>query len=277
MNFTGTGTKLAATDFSRAAKTIGCETAVVQAVVSVEAAGSGFDAKNRLKILPEPHYFHKLLSGAKRAEAVKLGLAYPKWGEQPYDKSQDLRYQRLARMVAIDLEVALDSCSWGLGQIMGANAEVCGYSSARDMVTSFLRGEGAQLDGIVGFIIGNGLASAMVRKDWKAIARGYNGSGYAKNQYDLKLEKAYRSFATGKPSTADPLADGILSIGDVGAVVVELQSVLTARGFSTGGTDGAFGKLTDQAVRQYQKKHKLSADGKVGRNTGRALGLSWAA
>ncbi|EUB97320.1 Protein of unknown function DUF3380 [Rhizobium sp. CF080] len=277
MNFTGTGAKLAGPDFARAAKTIGCETAVVQAVVSVEAAGAGFDANNRLKLLPEPHYFYKLLSGAKRDEAVRRGLAYPTWGEQPYDKTQDLRYERLARMIAIELETALDSCSWGLGQIMGANAETCGYPNARGMVTTFLEGEGAQLDGIVGFIIGNGLSGAMVRKDWKVIARGYNGSGYAKNQYDTKLQKAYLSFAKGQPAGADPLADGVLSMGDAGAVVIDLQKALTARGFATGGIDGAFGKLTDQAVRQFQKVTRLTVDGKVGRNTGRTLGLGWAA
>lgn len=277
MNFTGTGAKLADADYARAAKTIGCEPAAIRAVVSVEAAGAGFDASNRPKLLPEPHYFYKLLSGAKREAAVKAGLAYKTWGEKPYDKTQDLRYARLDRMIDIDLETALDSCSWGLGQIMGNNAETCGYTSAQAMVTAFLSGEGAQLDGIVGFIIGNGLAKALARRDWATFAGGYNGPGYAKNEYDIKLKRAFANFSKSLPIDADPLADGMLSKGDVGDAVVDLQKVLTAKGFATGGLDGAFGALTDQAARQYQKANGLVVDGKVGRGTGRSLGLAWAA
>jgi hypothetical protein len=277
MNFVGTGLRLKATDYERAAKTIGCDVPAVKAVVTVEAAGAGFDAKNRLKLLPEPHYFYKLLSGAKREEAIDAGLAYKNWGERPYDTTQDARYARLERMMEIDPETALDSCSWAIGQIMGANAEVCGFKNAQDMVTTFLEGEGRQLDGIVGFIIGKGLARALVRKDWAAFAKGYNGSAYAKNQYDVKLANAYRKHAALQPVAADPLADGFLSIGDVGEAVRELQAALTLAGFSTGGTDGAFGRLTDQAARQYQASRKLAVDGKVGRKTGAMLKLAWAA
>lgn len=277
MNFIGTGLRLGAADYERAARTIGCNVSAVRAVVTVEAAGAGFDAKNRLKVLPEPHYFYKLLSGAKRDDAVDRGLAYPKWGTKPYDTTQDARYARIERMMAIDAEAALDSCSWGIGQIMGTNAETCGFRNAHDMVASFLDGEGRQLDGIVGFIIGNNLTRALVNRDWAAFARGYNGPGYAKNQYDVKLATAYRKHAALKSVSADPLADGLLSIGDVGEAVRELQATLTKINFSTGGVDGAFGRLTDQAVRQYQAARKLAVDGKVGRKTGASLGLAWAA
>lgn len=277
MNFTGTGEKLADVDYARAAKTIGCDVAAVKAVVSVEAAGAGFDAAKRPKLLPEPHYFDKLLPDAKRAQARAAGLSYPKWGTQPYDKTQDLRYARLSRMMAIDQEIALQSCSWGLGQIMGANAKTCGYASALEMVTRFLTGEGAQLDGLVGFILGNSLGAALARRQWAAFAKGYNGPAYAKNAYDTKLATAYAKFSQGQTADVDPLADGMLSLGDTGAVVIDLQKALTSRSFTTGGIDGTFGKLTDQAVRQYQKKIGVSVDGKVGRVTGRALGLAWAA
>ncbi len=277
MNSTGTGTRLGAADYERAAKTIGCNVSAVRAVITVEAAGAGFDAKNRLKVLPEPHYFFKLLSGEKRDAAVAAGLAYREWGTKPYATTQDARYAQIERMIEIDLETALDSCSWGIGQIMGANAGVCGFRSAQEMVTAFLQGEGRQLDGIVGFIIGNGLAKTLVSQDWAAFARGYNGPRYAENKYDSKLAAAYRKHAALQTVSADPLADGLLSIGDVGDVVRELQLALTGIGFATGGTDGAFGRLTDQAVRQYQASRKLAVDGKVGRQTGAALGLAWAA
>jgi hypothetical protein len=41
----------------------------------------------------------------------------------------------------------------------------------------------------------NGLINALKNKDWKAFARGYNGVGYAKNSYDIKLANAYKKWA----------------------------------------------------------------------------------
>lgn len=33
------------------------------------------------------------------------------------------------------------------------------------------------------------------RKDWAGFARGYNGPGYAKNRYDIKLANAYKKYS----------------------------------------------------------------------------------
>ena len=41
------------------------------------------------------------------------------------------------------------------------------------------------------FLKANGLISKLQRHDWAGFARGYNGSAYAKNQYDTKLAVAY--------------------------------------------------------------------------------------
>ncbi|MCW8039807.1 N-acetylmuramidase domain-containing protein, partial [Acinetobacter entericus] len=49
----------------------------------------------------------------------------------------------------------------------------------------------SQLDAMCRYIKVNGLVNALKNKDWKAFARGYNGSGYAKNNYDVKLANAY--------------------------------------------------------------------------------------
>lgn len=36
--------------------------------------------------------------------------------------------------------------------------------------------------------------SYLLNLDWKEFARHYNGSGYAQNQYDKRLEKAYAKY-----------------------------------------------------------------------------------
>ncbi|MDY5671510.1 MAG: N-acetylmuramidase domain-containing protein [Prevotella sp.] len=46
----------------------------------------------------------------------------------------------------------------------------------------------------VRFIKGNRWDGYLRNLDWKEFARHYNESGYAQNEYDKKLEKAYAKY-----------------------------------------------------------------------------------
>ena len=130
MDFVGTGKRLKPEDLLEAANKLGTGVSTVRAVVEVEAAGAGFDANKRPKILFEPHIFFKQLGpGAKRDRAVTEG-AYRKQGTKPYPHLSK-RYDQIARAMAIDETAALNSASWGLPQIMGFNFKAAGFSSAR--------------------------------------------------------------------------------------------------------------------------------------------------
>ncbi|MEU6176693.1 serine/threonine-protein kinase [Streptomyces coeruleorubidus] len=61
--------------------------------------------------------------------------------------------------------------------------------------------------------------------------------------------------------------------GDKGQRVVQVQCMLTQRGFKTGdaGVDGQFGGATQAAVKKFQRAKGLSADGHVGPDTWAAL------
>lgn len=59
----------------------------------------------------------------------------------------------------------------------------------------------------------------------------------------------------------------VLSVGDRGKNVSNLQDFLTANGYNTGKSDGVFGPKTEAAVRQYQQAHNLTVDGIVGLQT----------
>lgn len=269
MNFIGTGTPLSGVDFARAALTLGCEVAVIQAVTVVEARGEGFDAKRRPVILFEPHVFYRNLPKAKRPAAVKQGLAYAKWRKGNYPATQDRRYDQLTRAMLIDRDAALMACSWGIGQVLGENWKLCGFTSVESLVRKCLEGEGGQLDVMVAFIKGKGLAKHLVAKNWAGFAFGYNGKLYAENAYDKKLATAYSRITGGKSTAYDALSDGFLSVGDKGPIVKALQTALGIH------ADGDFGNLTKQAVESFQTKHGLTVDGKVGKETGQKLGLAF--
>jgi hypothetical protein len=178
------------------ARMIGCEPAVLRAVLQVECKGRGFDRKGRPVMLFEPHIFHRLLTGEKRRRAIESGLAYAKWGTRPYPRDS---YPRLMAARRIDEECALQAASWGLPQILGVNHRPAGYHSAADMVMAFCEGEDVHLDAMARFIVANRLGDALKRRDWGAFAYGYNGPRYAVNAYDKALAQAYAHFKVDHP------------------------------------------------------------------------------
>lgn len=63
----------------------------------------------------------------------------------------------------------------------------------------------------------------------------------------------------------------LLKRGSVSNYVLIAQDDLNTLGYGTGGLDGIFGSATQNAVRSYQSRVGLTADGIVGCNTWRAL------
>ncbi|MGI5892474.1 MAG: spore cortex-lytic enzyme [Bacillota bacterium] len=65
-----------------------------------------------------------------------------------------------------------------------------------------------------------------------------------------------------------------LKSGSQGQAVRDVQQKLKNWGYYSGSVDGVFGQATRQAVIKFQKKNGLTADGVVGNNTLKALGLN---
>ena len=61
--------------------------------------------------------------------------------------------------------------------------------------------------------------------------------------------------------------------GSGGAVVTEIQTRLKNWGYYYGAVDGVYGSQTEKAVRWFQEKNGLTADGQVGNQTLAALGM----
>ncbi|MDL2225463.1 spore cortex-lytic enzyme [Eubacteriales bacterium OttesenSCG-928-M02] len=61
--------------------------------------------------------------------------------------------------------------------------------------------------------------------------------------------------------------------GDRGEAVREVQERLIAWGFLEGNADGVFGSGTEDAVKRYQRRYGLNADGIVGKSTAAHMGV----
>ena len=64
----------------------------------------------------------------------------------------------------------------------------------------------------------------------------------------------------------------VMRNGSRGDEVKELQEQLIRMGYDCGTADGIFGRRTEEAVKEFQKEHGLTADGIVGEQTQKALG-----
>jgi len=188
----GTPAPLSNADFQRAAAALNCEVACVQAVTDVESGGSGFFPTGRPKILFEAHYFSRLTQ--HRYDASNPQISSAKWNRALYAGGEK-EYGRLQLAMALNRDAALRSASWGRFQIMGDNCKAAGFASVEDYVAAMYESEGKHLDAFVSFVKSSKLDGALREKRWADFAKGYNGPGYAENQYDKKLAAAYKKHA----------------------------------------------------------------------------------
>lgn len=80
------------------------------------------------------------------------------------------------------------------------------------------------------------------------------------------------AFGGGNASETEESA--VLKIGSSGTQVRTLQTKLNNWGYDAGTVDGIFGSKTQAAVKRFQQKNGLVADGIVGSRTAAALGMT---
>lgn len=185
-------------DLVGAADTLKVELAAVMAVNEVESRGSGLHIGGPLNgapvILFERHIMRRRLQhhGVSPAnwEVRAPNLVNHRPGGYQGGPHE---HARLDRAREIHKDAAIESASWGLFQIMGFHWQHLGYTSAHVWEEAMRAGEGRQLEAFVRFIEADAaLHAALRRRDWRDFARRYNGPDFAKNDYDTRLEAAYR-------------------------------------------------------------------------------------
>ena len=76
-------------------------------------------------------------------------------------------------------------------------------------------------------------------------------------------------------AVALPVANAaVIKVGSRGATVKTIQTKLKRWGYYKGGIDGIFGNQTRDAVKYFQRRNGLTADGIVGSATARAMGIT---
>lgn len=178
-------------DFVKAAFILECEIEAVKAVCEVEAPKGGFLKSGRPAILFEGHQFYKYTKG-KFAESHPT-LCHKDWTTKNY-KGGEAEWERLEAAMKLDRTAALMSTSFGKFQIMGFNFALCGFTSVEAFYEAMQQTEWDHLNAFIQYIEQVGLKDELQERRWADFARKYNGPGYQKNQYDVKMAAAYKKF-----------------------------------------------------------------------------------
>ncbi|MFZ5702465.1 MULTISPECIES: N-acetylmuramidase family protein [Pseudomonadota] len=201
-------------DFRTAAATLGCTSAQIRAVWEVESGGGWFtdvrsdilaldgpggflDGPHLPKILFEAHVFDRQTAGRYRHSHPNLSSRV--WNRKLYIGGQG-EYVRLWKAMQLDRHAALMSASVGGAQIMGFNHRLAGFDTVEAYWEAMKVSEAAHLRAFATFIENRGLVKALKAvsnnpEDCIAFARGYNGPGYARNNYHVKIAQAHARYA----------------------------------------------------------------------------------
>jgi hypothetical protein len=232
--FAGAGTALSTGGFDEASHACGVGSPEIWSVISVETSGCGFLPDRRPKLLFERHIFHRLTDG--QFDADDPDISQPTAGG--YGAGGAHQYDRLAAAIQLDRNAALQSASWGMGQIMGENFKAAGFASVEDMIAAMVQSEDTQLLGMAKFVLANGMGEPLLNHDWAGFARRYNGPNFASNDYDGKLHSSYQRYADG----------GLPNLR-----VRAAQIYLRYKGFPNLAVDGVMGPSTAAAASQFQQ------------------------
>lgn len=193
---------ITAADWTGAAWFLGVEEAIIKAVSEVESPRGGYFNDGQVSILYERHWFHRLTKGkfdgqrAPNMSSKHSLLSDPKGGGYgPYSA----QHPKLQAAAALNREAALKSASWGKFQILGVNWNRAGYETLQSFINGMINGgESEHLRAFCCYVRSSDeLHQAFRDKDFRTIARLFNGPGFAANKWDVKIAAAYWNLTIG--------------------------------------------------------------------------------
>jgi RHS repeat-associated protein len=188
------------------AKELGVEMEVLNAVRNVESPRGPFDSENQASILFERHYMYSLLEkvgydakGFNQSENYRSVVNSESGGYGLYSE----QVGKLELASQIDKNLAIMSASWGSFQVMGIHYALA-YRTPEEMATAMNFSQEEQFNYFISYIKNTpGLVTAMRNKDWREVARLYNGPKYEKNSYHTKMQKEYEAQINAKAKKDD--------------------------------------------------------------------------
>lgn len=181
-------------DLREAAQALDVDLPAVMAVNEVESRGDGFIGRLPV-VLFERHVMLRRLQLNSEVDAQRLANRWPRLVNADPGGYQGGTHEntRLAAARYLDDTCGAESASYGLFQVMGYHATRIGYVSVQEFADLMATSEAHQLGAFVAFVRSDeAILNALRDHDWPEFARRYNGPNYEINDYDTRLQAAYR-------------------------------------------------------------------------------------
>lgn len=239
---------LTAADFNATLQNLNADAAAVWSILQVESGKAGYLPDRRPQILFERAQFHTRTQGAY--DTTHPGISASTWGGYTGGMGE---YTRLGEAYDLDSTAALQSASWGIGQVMGFNHQVAGYASVTDFVGDMCASEALQLKAFENFLKNSGIAPHLASHDWNTVALKYNGPG----QVAVYAARLSANFAQLQDSSKLP----DLAVRAAQLYLSFLSHAEQNPAVNPGGIDGVLGNPatshTVRALNAFQSAHNL--------------------
>lgn len=164
----------------------------LKAFIQVESSGKPFYSDGHPTVRFECLKFNIQIDESKK---VRCNTDKYKYGN-----AEDTNKEAFLRALQIDKNLAIKTSSFGMGQVMGSNYNMVGYSSEEEFYKAMFS-EQNQIKVFFQFIINKngGVILQELQKentDWAIVAKNYNGPGYKTNNYDVKMAFAEKTFSS---------------------------------------------------------------------------------
>jgi len=183
-------------DFILVAKELGVEVAAIKAVVAIEAGKQmkGFWAPGVPVVNFDKTMYSRFrkknpgpgVKGAKVPEGIS-GYALREWTQ-------------LVNARRVNSKAADMGTFWGMFQIGGFNYARCGCETIDEFIRLMSYSELEQLELFAAFITNSGMLDDLRNRRWAAFSRKYNGAGYARRGYHIKMAAAYKRYVADEKS-----------------------------------------------------------------------------
>jgi hypothetical protein len=165
-------------DYIEVAEELGVEVATIKAVVEIEAGKEHKGFANEKPIINFDLSVFRSMAARNGIKLAKYSKSHHVVFSRPntakYGSYQAAQHARLEAAMTIDSLTAIQGTFWGMFQIGG---------SERDQLELFAE-----------FVRNTGLQQYLVKKNWSAFAKGYNGPSFAARGYHTRLAQAYNKY-----------------------------------------------------------------------------------
>ena len=193
----GTDPSVTEFDYKWASEFLGVTPNILKTLVHVETGSksSGFFEKGKPYILFEGHHMyrqlreHKGLRFADQQAELYPRIVYPNYSSRYYGSSRS-EWAKFEQARKLDEKSAIASASWGMFQILGSNYKLCWCRTIEEFYKKMCSSQIAQFVLGLAFLRSMELDEPLGKKDWKRVARIYNGPQNA-IIYEDKLRAAY--------------------------------------------------------------------------------------